>query len=63
MPMKPTDMVRLLKKNGFKVDKGKGNGGHLRLSNSEGLTTEVPMHSKELRKGTQLAILKEAGLR
>lgn len=61
MPWKPAKMVRYLLKNGFEeVPKG---GGHRRFYNPKTKRiTEVPMHGKELRPGTQRAILKEAGL-
>ena len=37
---------------------------HLRLRNPQtGKQTTVPMHSKELKKGTEQAILKQAGLK
>lgn len=61
MPMKPAQMIRKLKKAGFRELPKQG--GHRRFVNSEGRMTEVPMHNKELRKGTQEAILKEAGLK
>lgn len=59
--MKPAKMIRLLKKNGFcELPK---QGGHRRFADDKGHFTEVPMHAKELRKGTQDAILKQAGLK
>ena len=61
MPWKPAKMIRFLKKNGFmEVSK---EGGHRRFYNpTTNRTTEVPMHNKELKKGTERAILEEAGL-
>ena len=61
MPMKPAKMVRKLKKAGF-VEAPK-EGGHRRFVHPDGRMTEVPMHAKELKKGTQEAILKQAGLK
>lgn len=62
MPMKPKEMIRLLKKNGFEVISQ--NGSHVKLRN---VKTEkqviVPYHSKEMKKGLEQAILKEAGLK
>lgn len=64
MPLKPKEMLKLLKKNGFKEIKGGGKGGHQKMFNVETKrTTEIPMHSKELKKGTEDKILKQAGLK
>ena len=64
MPLKPKEMLKLLKKNGFKEIKGGGKGGHQKVFNAETKrTTEIPMHSKELRKSTEDKILKQAGLK
>ena len=61
MPWKPAKMVRFLKKNGFVEIPVEG--GHRRFYNPEnGRMTEVPMHNKELPKGTEQVILKQAGL-
>ncbi|EEX28367.1 toxin-antitoxin system, toxin component, HicA family [Lactobacillus crispatus MV-3A-US] len=61
MPWKPAKMVRFLKKNGF-IELPK-KGGHRRFFNpTTGRKTEVPMHSKELKKMTEKAILEQAGL-
>lgn len=61
MPMKPAKMIRLLKNNGFyELPK---QGGHRRFADNNGHLTEVPMHSKELKKGTQDAILRQAVLK
>ena len=41
-----------------------GKGSHRRLFNPETKTTiVVPYHCKDLKKGTELAILKQAGLK
>lgn len=62
MPMKPNKMVRLLKKHGA-IELPKS-GGHRRFKNPDtGMITEVPMHTGELKKGTQEAILREFGLK
>ena len=61
IPMTPQEMVRLLKKNGFVEIRQKGS--HLMMINYEiGKQTTVPMHRKDLSKGTERAILKQAGL-
>ena len=62
MPMKPKAMVRLLKKNGFKVVSV--NGSHYYMVNEEtGKATTVAVHSDELKPAMQDAILKQAGLK
>lgn len=62
MPIKPREMIRLLKENGF-VEVSQ-NGSHKKMFNSKTNTTIiVPMHSKELKKGIEQAILKDAGLK
>lgn len=62
MPMKPKEMIRLLKKNGFiKISQ---NGFHVKMKNFKtGKQTTVPLHSKDLKKGLEDAILKQAGLK
>ena len=59
MPMKPKEMIR---KNGFiKISQ---NGSHVKMKNFKtGKQTTVPLHSKDLKKGLEDAILKQAGLK
>lgn len=55
-------MLKLLKENGFEVISQ--NGSHVKLKNPEtGKTVIVPYHSKDLKKGLEQAILKQAGLK
>lgn len=62
MPMTPKQMVRLLKSNGFV--EVRQTGSHLILQNAQtGRQTTVPMHTKDLDKGIEQAILKQAGLK
>ncbi|UQS81568.1 type II toxin-antitoxin system HicA family toxin [Bombilactobacillus folatiphilus] len=62
MPMKPREMVKLLKQNGF-IEKSQ-QGSHLKMYNPiTNVTVFVPIHSKELKKGMEQGILKEAGLK
>ncbi len=62
MPMTPREMVRLLIQNGF-VEVSQ-NGSHKKLFNeTTNKTIIVPYHSKELKKGLEQSILKQAGLR
>lgn len=62
MPMTGKEMVKFLKKHGFIEVSQKG--GHLKMENPETKAiTIVPQHSKELGKGLELVILKQAGLK
>ena len=62
MPMSSQEMLKLLKKNGFIVVSQ--NGSHVKLKNSvTEKTVIVPYHSKNLKKGLEQAILKQAGLK
>lgn len=62
MPMKPREMIKLLKDNGF-VEVSQ-NGSHKKMYKAEtNKTIIVPVHSKELKKGTEQAILKQAGIK
>ena len=62
MPMTPREMVRLLMQNGF-VEVSQ-NGSHKKMFNeTTNKTVIVPYHSKELKKGLEQVILKQAGLK
>ena len=62
MPMSPREMIKYLKQNGF--TEVSQNGSHVKLKNgSTGRQTIVPYHSKDLKKGIEQAIFKQAGLK
>ena len=62
MPMTPREMIKLLQENGYEIV-GQS-GSHVKLRNPQtGRTVIVPYHSKDLKKGLEQAILKQAGLR
>lgn len=62
MPMTSQEMIKFLKKNGFEAVSQ--NGSHIKMKNSNtGKTVIVPYHSKDLKKGIEQAILKQAGLK
>lgn len=62
MPMTPKEAARLLEQNGFAFISS--NGSHRKYYNAEtGKTVIIPFHSKELKKGTEQGILKQAGLK
>ena len=53
MPMTSQEMIKLLLKNGFAIISQ--NGSHK--------TVIVPYHCKDIKKGLEQAILKQAGLK
>ena len=62
MPLTAKEMIKLLKKNGFEVVSQ--NGSHVKLKNPvTKRQTTVPLHNKDLQKGLEQAILKQAGLK
>ncbi|MFC6178666.1 type II toxin-antitoxin system HicA family toxin [Weissella sagaensis] len=63
MPKRPKEMGKELLKAGFELVPDKGKGGHRRYKHPDGRTTEIPFHTKELKKGTEMAIRKQAGLK
>ena len=62
MPMTPKQMIKLLESTGFRQTHS--NGSHFFFRNDEThRTTTVPVHAKDLKKGTENKILKDAGLK
>lgn len=62
MPIKPKGMIKLLKKNGFRVVSQ--NGSHVKLCNPQtGRQVIVPIHNKDMKKGLEQAIRKQAGIK
>jgi predicted RNA binding protein YcfA (HicA-like mRNA interferase family) len=62
MPLTPKQMIQLLMKNEFEIVSQ--NGSHVKLRNAiTGKQTIVPLHSKDLKKGLENSILKQAGLK
>ena len=62
MPMTSQEMIKLLLKNGFAIISQ--NGSHVKLKNTDThKTVIVPYHSKDIKKGLEQAILKQAGLK
>lgn len=62
MQMTPKQMVKLLEENGFTFVSA--NGSHHKYRNPQSNTTViVPFHCKDLKKGLEQAILKQAGLK
>ena len=62
MPMTPREMVKLLEANGFELISS--NGSHRKYRNpTTKKQASVPFHAKDLKKGTEENILKQAGLK
>ena len=62
MPLTSKQMIALLKRNGFVIISQ--NGSHVKLRNADtGVQVIVPCHCKDLKKGLEQAILKQAGIR
>lgn len=62
MPMTSKEMIKYLQKNGFQIVSQ--NGSHVKLFNPDSnKTVIVPNHNKDLKKGLEQAILKQAGLK
>ena len=57
---KPKEVIRKLKKAGFREDRQ--SGSHVLLINSEGRRTTVPVHAKEMKRGLLADVVKQAGL-
>jgi len=61
MPITSKEMIKKLKKNGFRIVSQ--NGSHVKLTNEiTNKTVIVPYHCKDLKKGLEQAILKQAGI-
>lgn len=56
----PRELIKLLESSGFVLQRSKGS--HQLFKHPDGRRTIVPFHSKDLKTGTLLAILKQAGI-
>ena len=62
MPMTSKEMIKFLKKNGFR--EMSQNGSHIKMKNEDTKKIVIiPYHSRELNMGMEQAILKQAGLK
>jgi predicted RNA binding protein YcfA (HicA-like mRNA interferase family) len=59
--LSPKELCKILERNGFELKRIKGSH-HFFQHPISGKITVVPMHNKDLPKGTFLAILKQAGI-
>ncbi len=62
MPMTSKDMERLILADGWVFKSQVGSHRHYVHPTKTGKVT-IPFHSKELKRGTELSILKQAGLK
>lgn len=61
MPMTAKQMIRYLQQNGFEIVGQRGS--HVKLRNNTIKQVIVPNHAKDLKKGLEQEILKQAGLK
>ena len=62
MPMTPREIIKLLESSGFELTGS--NGSHRKYKHRQnGKIVIVPYHNTELNRGTEQAILKQAGLK
>jgi predicted RNA binding protein YcfA (HicA-like mRNA interferase family) len=57
----PKELIKLLEDNGFELARSKGSH-QIYIHPESKLRTVVPLHNKDLPKGTFHAILKQAGI-
>ena len=61
MNLSPKQLIKLLEANGFYYKRAKGSH-HVYYNSIHNTTVVVPVHAKDLKKGTFLGILKQAGI-
>jgi predicted RNA binding protein YcfA (HicA-like mRNA interferase family) len=57
----PSQLVAALKRAGFSLIPDRGRGSHSILTHPDGREVVVAMHARELKRGTLVAIVKQAG--
>ena len=62
MPIRPKDMERILKKDGWIFKNQEGSHKHYIHPTKPGKVT-IPFHSKELKRKTEDVVYKQAGLK
>jgi predicted RNA binding protein YcfA (HicA-like mRNA interferase family) len=61
MNQSPLHLIKLLETHGFLLKRSKGSH-HIFYNSISNITVVVPFHNKDIKKGTFLAILKQAGI-
>ena len=56
----PAEMVRLLERMGFQQVRQRGS--HVRMAHADGRKTTIPLHARDLPRGTIRAILSDVGM-
>lgn len=56
----PKEVIQVLEKNGFALSRSRGS--HHVFRHRDGRKAVVPLHNKDLPKGTLMAIIKQSGL-
>ncbi len=59
--MKSRELIKIIKKEGFSFNRQ--SGSHAIYKNASGKMLVIPIHSRDIPKGTLHAILKDAGLK
>lgn len=59
--LKPREIIKIIERNGFELDRVKGSR-HISYHKETIRRVVVPLHNKDLPKGTLAAILRQAGL-
>ena len=57
----PREMVRVLTRAAFRAEPERGSS-HVGMRYPDGRKTVVPRHAKDLKRGTMMGILKDAGM-
>ena len=60
--MKVSELIRILKDDGWSLSRTKGSHRQFKHSNKKGLVTVAGKESDDVRKGTLGSILRQAGL-
>jgi predicted RNA binding protein YcfA (HicA-like mRNA interferase family) len=60
--VRPRQLIRALERAGFFVHHIRGSHHYLRHPDKPGVLVSVPVHNRDLKRGTLRAILREAGL-
>ncbi len=61
MNQSPQHLMKLLEMHGFLLKRSKGSH-HIFYNPISNITVIVPLHNKDVKKGTFLSILKQAGI-
>lgn len=62
MPLKPCEMEKKILADGWKFQKQEGSHRHYTHPRKPGKVT-IPFHCKDIPKGTEISILRQAGLK